>query len=124
MLVRMATTRPPSEAPGAAARRPGAATLVAAVGVLLLGGWAWFALHWATPVQGVCAAIYPAPPGCSPERVGVARVWSGVLVAGVVVAVLLARRSTRSRAVTVAVACAALLALVLVAAAVLRGAPV
>jgi cytochrome bd-type quinol oxidase subunit 2 len=123
MLVRMATTRPPSDAPRAAARRPGAALLVTAVGVLLLGGWAWFALHWATPAEGVCPAIYPAPPGCSPERVGVARVWSGVLVAGVVVAVLLARRSTRSRAATVAVAAAALLTLTLAAAAVLRGAP-
>ncbi|WP_152667326.1 MULTISPECIES: hypothetical protein [Cellulomonas] len=119
----MATTRPPSGRPGAAARWPGAATLVVAVGVLLLGGWAWFALHWATPTEDLCPAIYPAPPGCEPERVGVAWTWSGVIVAGVVVAALLARRSARPRAATVAGAAAALLTLTLVAAAVLRGAP-
>ncbi|MHA3946877.1 hypothetical protein [Cellulomonas bogoriensis] len=119
----MTQTSPGLTAPRTAAQRPSAATLVGGVGALVLAGWAWFALHWATPADGICLAIWPAPAGCAPERVGAAWALTAALTAGVLAAVLLARRITGRRSVTVGTSAVTLLAMAAIAASILRFMP-
>lgn len=61
-----------------------------AVAATVIAGWAIYRYWWlAVPRQGICRAIYPAPPGCSAHRLDVATLWT-VIVAAVYVAVVAA----------------------------------
>lgn len=54
-------------------RRPVRVATAASLTVLVL--WAGAAVWLSMPREGVCLAIWPAPPGCAPERPGFATAW-------------------------------------------------
>ncbi|CAM3419383.1 hypothetical protein OCAE111667_08995 [Occultella aeris] len=76
--------------PDPPSRAAAAWVIVAASLILLWSLVATWLLAIPATAQAVCPAVHPAPAGCSPARVPVAALWSGILIAAYSTVMILA----------------------------------